>query len=201
MNRLRQRGLSTVGLILWALMAAAVLASIYGAYRFVVNVGVKEEQKRLAPLIAKCDAENGTPESCAFSWSTAVSQRAQAVEANKTLKASIDGPGGLKEQAAACSAATQAASDAGKAAVAEKMKALDRASASLDALRSDRKAQLAKPTQGGTCEQKMARITASQNEVAVRELRDRPPTVKEAADMLGVPTGAPDPRRDRVRVQ
>lgn len=211
----RQRGLGTIGLIIYVVMAAAVLAAVYGAYRFVVNIGVAEMRAKWSPIIDKCEGIKGDAASCLQDWQTAIDQRAQAVAANQSLRDSLDGPGGLKEQVAACNKAVDDAKAAADAARAERLRAMSVAKTALDAVASDKRLALARadaPAQGG-CEEVVARQVAGLAELAQREIRDRPPlglTVELVEPKPQIAPGstpaqtrqgrAPDPRRDRLEV-
>lgn len=207
MLRSRQRGLGLIGLAIYAALAAAIAASVYGVYRHIVNTGRQEVLDEWAPIIARCNEIKGNPHTCLNDWAAAVDQRAQALAANAKLAQDFTV---LETSAKACSANVEGLKIAADAADTERKKALAAKATALAELRNDKTAALtrAASSAGGTCEKQLGTITAGLVEVAAREMRDRP-TPEMAAEMMGMPkpgsvpdaakpARAPDPR---LRVQ
>lgn len=206
--RARQRGLGTIGLIIYAVMAAAALAAIYGAYRFVVNIGVAEMRTKWAPLIEKCEAMHAKADFCRTDWDTAIAQRQQAMDANRQLAGDVTN---LRTQADACSAATSEARTLADAAASERARAIATAKGVIDAFAADKRAALTRAgtPPSGTAAEQCTRIMLGLQDVAVREFRDRPPDgVKPGAQIAPGSTqpasgkgSVPDPRGPRLEVK
>lgn len=140
-------GFSIIKLIAIGLLVLALLAMVYAAYRYVVGIGIAENEKKWAPLHSKCGSPK--PADCAAEFETGK----VAIAANVTLQDDVRKIG---DERAACTKSIndwKTLADRAATVAQQNAKAAEGAIAQLRGSRDSSLAKSKRPTVAESCEQ------------------------------------------------